>query len=175
MRSPWPITRGCWPWTSIRGCAGGSAGTPRSTRSPTASWRSGRGPRRSRSPRAPGSTSTRIAGPIGDRRARALEDYAPARRSGQSIIDRVPGGAIKLSPAADFARHFRRLRMRDRADQPPRRVQGGDGLVRRAGRVPSAGDPAARVRHLDRPRRRSTPSRPGSPRSPTGSSTPTRR
>jgi hypothetical protein len=42
----------------------------------------------------------------GDRRARALEDYAPGPPFWASIIDRVPGGAIKLSPAADFARLF---------------------------------------------------------------------
>ncbi len=42
----------------------------------------------------------------GERRARALEDYAPGPEFWASIIDRVPGGAIKLSPAADFARLF---------------------------------------------------------------------
>src|SRR6185437_3577835 len=41
-----------------------------------------------------------------DRRARALEDYAPGPAFWASMIDRVPGGAIKLSPAADFARLF---------------------------------------------------------------------
>ncbi|MGP0064550.1 MAG: class I SAM-dependent methyltransferase [Isosphaeraceae bacterium] len=43
---------------------------------------------------------------IGDRRARALEDYAPGPSVWESIVRRVPAGAIKLSPAADFARHF---------------------------------------------------------------------
>jgi hypothetical protein len=42
----------------------------------------------------------------GDRRARAIEDYAPGPSAWAEIIDRTPGGAIKLSPAADFARHF---------------------------------------------------------------------
>jgi hypothetical protein len=42
----------------------------------------------------------------GDRRARALEDYAPGPTFWASIIDRVSGGAIKLSPASDFARPF---------------------------------------------------------------------
>lgn len=41
-----------------------------------------------------------------DRRARALEDYAPGPAFWASLIDRVPGGAIKLSPAADFDRLF---------------------------------------------------------------------
>jgi hypothetical protein len=41
-----------------------------------------------------------------DRRARALEDYAPGPALWASLIERGPGGAIKLSPAADFARHF---------------------------------------------------------------------
>jgi THUMP domain-like/RNA cap guanine-N2 methyltransferase len=41
-----------------------------------------------------------------DRRARALEDYAPGPTFWASLIDCVPGGAIKLSPAADFARLF---------------------------------------------------------------------
>jgi hypothetical protein len=41
-----------------------------------------------------------------DRRARALEDYAPGPAFWASLIDRVAGGAIKLSPAADFARLF---------------------------------------------------------------------
>ncbi len=41
-----------------------------------------------------------------DRRARAIEDYAPGPSSWESIVRSVPGGAIKLSPAADFARHF---------------------------------------------------------------------
>jgi THUMP domain-like/RNA cap guanine-N2 methyltransferase len=42
----------------------------------------------------------------GDRRARALEDYAPGPAAWADLIDRVPGGAIKLSPSADFARLF---------------------------------------------------------------------
>ena len=42
----------------------------------------------------------------GDRRARAIEDYAPGPSVWESIIRDVPAGAIKLSPAADFARHF---------------------------------------------------------------------
>ncbi len=41
-----------------------------------------------------------------NRRARALEDYAPGRSAWESIVRRVPGGAIKLSPASDFARHL---------------------------------------------------------------------
>ncbi len=41
-----------------------------------------------------------------DRRARALEDYAPGPAFWASMIDRMLGGAIKLSPAADFARLF---------------------------------------------------------------------
>jgi hypothetical protein len=41
-----------------------------------------------------------------DRRAWALEDYAPGPAYWASLIDRVPGGAIKLSPAADFNRLF---------------------------------------------------------------------
>ena len=41
-----------------------------------------------------------------DRRARAIEDYAAGPSSWESIVRSVPGGAIKLSPAADFARHF---------------------------------------------------------------------
>ena len=56
-----------------------------------------------------------------DRRARALEDYAPGPAFWASLIERVPGGAIKLSPAADFVRLF-----------PPggRDVPGGQGSVR---------------------------------------------
>jgi hypothetical protein len=42
----------------------------------------------------------------GARRARAVEDYAPGPASWASLIEQVPGGAIKLSPAADFARLF---------------------------------------------------------------------
>jgi hypothetical protein len=41
-----------------------------------------------------------------DRRARALEEYAPGPSSWESIVRRASGGAIKLSPASDFARHF---------------------------------------------------------------------
>jgi hypothetical protein len=41
-----------------------------------------------------------------DRRARALEDYAPGPALWESLMERVPGGAIKLSPAADFERLF---------------------------------------------------------------------
>jgi hypothetical protein len=41
-----------------------------------------------------------------ERRARALEDYAPGPAFWASLIEQVPGGAIKLSPAADFDRHF---------------------------------------------------------------------
>lgn len=41
-----------------------------------------------------------------DRRARALEDYAPSPAFWSSTMGRVPGGAIKLSPASDFARLF---------------------------------------------------------------------
>jgi hypothetical protein len=43
---------------------------------------------------------------MGDRRARVLEDYAPGPSAWESIVRNVPAGAIKLSPAADFARHF---------------------------------------------------------------------
>ncbi len=39
-----------------------------------------------------------------DRRARSLEDYAPGPAFWSSMMESVPGGAIKLSPAADFAR-----------------------------------------------------------------------
>lgn len=39
-----------------------------------------------------------------DRRARAIEDYAPGPAFWATLMDAVPGGAIKLSPAADFAR-----------------------------------------------------------------------
>jgi hypothetical protein len=42
----------------------------------------------------------------GDRRARAIEDYAPGPSAWAEIIARSPGGAIKLSPASDFARPF---------------------------------------------------------------------
>ena len=41
-----------------------------------------------------------------DRRARAVEDYAPGPAFWSSLMRRVAGGAIKLSPAADFARLF---------------------------------------------------------------------
>ena len=51
-----------------------------------------------------------------DRRARravaraAVSDYAPGSRlSSESLLDRVPGGAIKLGPASDFAERVRRL------------------------------------------------------------------
>ena len=86
-----------------------------------------------------------------DRRARALEDYAPGPSSWESIIRTIPAGAIKLSPAADFVASFPRPGIRGRVDQPQRRVQGSHGLVRRAGFLPSPCDPAARGRHLDRP------------------------
>ena len=152
MRSPWPGTRGWSPWTSIRGCAGGSGGTPKSTRSLTTSWRSRHGPSRSRSRRAPASTSTPIVAPLGDRRARALEDYAPDPPRGPSSSNGSPAGRSRSPRPPIRAALPAGLGLRGRADQPPRRVQGGDRLVRRAGRVPAAGDPAARVRHLDRPR-----------------------
>jgi hypothetical protein len=42
----------------------------------------------------------------GERRARALGDYAPGPSTWASLIERVSGGAIKLSPAADFEVHF---------------------------------------------------------------------
>jgi hypothetical protein len=48
----------------------------------------------------------RRAGHRGDRPSRSPEDYAPGPAVWASIIDQVPGGAIKLSPAADFARLF---------------------------------------------------------------------
>jgi hypothetical protein len=40
------------------------------------------------------------------RRARFLDDYAPGPPVWERLIGRVAGGAIKLSPASDFARHF---------------------------------------------------------------------
>lgn len=43
---------------------------------------------------------------IGDRQAHALEDYAPGPSSWESIVRSVSAGAIKVSPGADFARHF---------------------------------------------------------------------
>lgn len=48
----------------------------------------------------------RAHGGRGERPARALEDYAPGPEFWTSLIHRAPGGAIKLSPAADLARHF---------------------------------------------------------------------
>ncbi len=39
---------------------------------------------------------------LGDRRARAIEDYAPGPSSWESIVRSVPAGAIKLSPASNF-------------------------------------------------------------------------
>ena len=160
---PWPITRRSSPWTWTRGCADGCGTTPGSTGSPIACWRCGLGPRRSRSPRAPGSTSTRTAGsnataapgPGGLRAGPGvlgLADRAGARRGDQALA----GRRLRLALPAG-------LGVRGRADQPPRRVQGGDGLVRRAGRLPSSGDPAARGGDLDRPGRDRYPSRPGSP------------
>ena len=97
---------GLWRSTSIRGCAAGSAGMPRSTRSPIACWRSGPGgdvrdPRRRLGPSRPGPPG-RSRPPRSS--ARGLR--ARARRSGSRSFEQVPGGAIKLGPAADFARHF---------------------------------------------------------------------
>ena len=79
---PWPITRRSSPWTWTRGCAAGSGGTPRSTRSPTACWRCRGGPSRSRSPRAPGSTSTRTVASIAIAAPGPWRITRRARRSG---------------------------------------------------------------------------------------------
>jgi hypothetical protein len=40
------------------------------------------------------------------RRARSLDDYAPGPAFWNSLPERVAAGAIKLSPASDFPRHF---------------------------------------------------------------------
>lgn len=40
------------------------------------------------------------------RRARAFADSTPGPEACQAIIARAPGGALKLSPASDFANHF---------------------------------------------------------------------
>jgi THUMP domain-like/RNA cap guanine-N2 methyltransferase len=45
----------------------------------------------------------RVKGPV---RARSLEDYAPGPAFWNSVVRQVAGGAIKLGPASDFARHF---------------------------------------------------------------------
>ena len=92
--------------------------------------RSGHGPSNSRSPPVPGFISTRTGGHRGSRRASRLADYSPGPDFWNSAIERVAAGAIKLSPAADFSAHFAALERRNRADQPARRMQGGDGLVR---------------------------------------------
>ena len=112
--------------------------------------------------RCVGSSLSRSPGQIGDRRAPALRITGRAPRSWESIVRSVPAGAIKVSPAADFGGHFPGRGIRGRADQPARRVQGGDHLVRRGGLVPSPGDPTARGRHLDRSRSTGPP---GLPRS----------
>ena len=94
-----------WRWISIRGCAGGSAGMPRSTMSVIGSWRFRPGRRPSRSLVVHGSISTRIAGlaAIVELVRRGLRAWPSAW---ESIVRSVPGGAIKLSPASDFARHL---------------------------------------------------------------------
>ena len=53
----------------------------------------------------------------GSRRAMRLEDYSPDPTFWNAAMGRVAAGAIKLSPAADFA-PFRGSRRRNRADQP---------------------------------------------------------
>ena len=105
-RSPWPITRGSCPWTTDPGMCRRAALERRGLRGGRHRPRGpGAGrvvpdPRGRPDPPRPGSTGHR------DRRARALEDYEPGPAFWASMIDRVLGGAIKLSPAADFARHF---------------------------------------------------------------------
>jgi hypothetical protein len=42
----------------------------------------------------------------GAKRARSLDEYAPAPEFWKSAICRVAAGAIKLGPASDFAKHF---------------------------------------------------------------------
>ena len=80
---------------------------PRSTTSPIASCRSGPGPS-VRDPR--GCLAASRPGPPGTRstrRARRLGGLLPrASISGSRSSRRVAGGAIKLSPASDFAQHF---------------------------------------------------------------------
>ena len=70
------------------------------------SWRSVPGPSTSRSPPAPGFISTPTAGHRPARRASRLVDYCPGPEFWSTVIARVPAGAIKLSPAADFSTHF---------------------------------------------------------------------
>ena len=57
-------------------------------------------------PAAPGFIWTPTAGPRGRKRARSLDDYAPGPAFWTSLSGRVAAGAIKLSPASDFPRHF---------------------------------------------------------------------
>ena len=120
--------------------------------------------------------STRIDGSIAIAEPGASRITSPARRSGHRSIDRVLGGAIKLSPAADFARLF-----------PPGSGCEIDLISLRGeckeatvwfGELAECRRRATRLPEYERPgptATRSTPSRPESRRPPPGSSTPTRR
>ena len=111
MRSRWPRTRESWPLTSIRGCAGGFAGMPRSTTSAIGCWRSGPGRRPSRSLAVRGSISIRIAGhsatagPVRSRITRPAP-HRGSRSSGASPPVRSssarPPTSRRISPVPGF-------------------------------------------------------------------------
>lgn len=44
---------------------------------------------------------------VGSKRASSLDDYVPPPAFWDALSRRAPGGAIKLSPASDFATHFK--------------------------------------------------------------------
>ena len=143
-----------WPSISIRACAVDSVIMPSVY---NVADRILAGPGTSRDVR---DSRRRLAasrpGPPGDRSKTALDRSRitlPGPDFWKSAAGRSRRRGHQARPGQRFRRAFPRPRIRDRADQSPRRVQGSDGLVRRARLVPPPGDPAPRKRHLDRPRR----------------------
>ncbi len=107
LRGPCASGQRYWPWISITACAVDSPGTPPFTRSQTASYLASHGPRHSRFRRGPGSTSIPIAVP----RDRSERDAWPITLRAWSSFGASHAWhqpeLIKLSPASDFAAHFR--------------------------------------------------------------------
>ena len=95
-----------WPSTSIRACAVESSSMRRSTACPTSPAGAVAGRDLRRFPTGawlhldPDRRALRPSG------ARSLDDYAPGPAFWKALSGESPRGAIKLSPASDFASHF---------------------------------------------------------------------
>ena len=86
----WRRTRGCWPSTWIRACAGALPGTPRSTKSPTRSCAVQARAESFPIPAGRGFTSTRIDGPSRSRGPGRSRIMCPGPAFWASLIDGSP-------------------------------------------------------------------------------------